>query len=90
MSDADTVRVWLVERDYDDRDLITLVYATPDGKRMIQKEQAASTIARGNGITAAREVEVDRLETVPTADLTERYASEAARVMESNDPDDPI
>lgn len=89
MSD-DAVRVWLVKRDYDDRDLITLVYATPEGDRMIRKEQAASTIARGSGVTAARDVATDRLEEVPTDDLKERYAAEAVRVSENHDPDEAI
>lgn len=87
---AETTRVWLVERDYDDRDLITLVYATPAGDRALRKEQAASTIARGSAITAAREVEADRLEPVTDEETRARYADEAARVAANNDPDDPV
>ncbi|XVH32822.1 hypothetical protein ACNS7O_06460 [Haloferacaceae archaeon DSL9] len=83
-------RLWLVERSYDARNLITLVYATPDGTRQRTKELAAEVIQRqGHTPTAAIDAEERDLEPVDDADR-ERYAAEAARMAESHDPDDEI
>lgn len=88
---TDTVRLWLVERTYDDRNLITLVYATPDGDRMLQKEIAATIMHRqGKGATAAIDVEPDRVDAVADEETQERYATEAARMAEQYDPDDEV
>lgn len=90
-ADADgeeTVRTWLVERSYDDRGLVTLVYATPDGERYVRREVAMNVLRRSPA-TAAREVEVTSLHPVPGPDR-ERYATEADRVRENNAPDDEI
>lgn len=86
---TDDVRTWLVERSYDDRNLVTLVYATPDGERALTRELAA-TMLDGSTVTAARDVDPDRLEPVTDEETRERYRTEAARVRENNDPDDPI
>ena len=88
MSEADTVRTWLVERSYDDRGLVTLVYATPDGERYVRREVAMNVLRRSPA-TAAREVEADTLEPTPESER-ERYAAEADRVRENNAPDDEI
>lgn len=88
---TDTVRLWLVERSYDDRNLITLVYATPEGDQMRQKEQAATVMhQQGQTVTAAIDVESENLESVPDEETKERYATEAARMAESHDPDEEV
>ena len=86
--DTETVRVWLVERDYDDRGLVSLVYATPDGERALRRELSARMLQR-NPTTAGREVPVGDLEPVPEEDR-DRYRREAARVRENHDPDAEI
>ncbi|SDL89855.1 hypothetical protein SAMN04487949_0104 [Halogranum gelatinilyticum] len=88
---TDTVRLWLVERSYDDRNLITLVYATPEGDGMLQKEIAATIMhQRGSAATAAIDVEPDRVDDVADEADRERYATEAARMAEQHDPDDEV
>lgn len=82
------VRCWLVERDYWDEDVVTLVYATPDGERFHQRQLAANLVVSLE-ITAAKTFDPDSLEPTPDADR-ERYATEAARIAESHDPDDPV
>jgi hypothetical protein len=86
--DTETVRVWLVERDYDDRGLVSLVYATPDGERALRRELSARMLQR-NPTTAGREVPVADLAPVPEGDR-DRYRREAARVRENHDPDAEI
>ena len=87
-SDDGTVRTWLVERSYDSRNLITLVYATPDGMRA-QTRELSSTMLDRTPVTAARDVDPDDLAPVDPDDR-ERYRTEAARVRENNAPDDEI
>lgn len=86
--EAGTVRTWLVERDYDDRGLVSLVYATPDGERALRREVSARMLQR-NPTTAARDVPSADLEAVSETDR-ERYRREAARVRENNAPDEEI
>lgn len=81
-------RVWLVERDYDQKGLVRLVYATPDGEHHLTRE-LSQQLLRETTVTAARSVDPDRLEPTPEVDR-ERYASEATRVAERNDPDEPV
>ncbi|NKE36247.1 hypothetical protein GWG54_10545 [Natronococcus sp. JC468] len=88
-AERDDVRVWLVERGYNNRDLIILKYATPDGQRLFRKELAAQAVDAGS-VTAARDVSPDNLEAVDDPELRDRYADEAARVADEHDPDDPI
>ncbi|MCL7418573.1 MAG: hypothetical protein M8354_12135 [Halalkalicoccus sp.] len=88
-SQTDDVRVWLVERGYDNRDLVVLEYATPDGERVFRKELAAQVIDTETA-TAAKDVSPDDLGTVDDPDVRERYASEATRMAEKHDPDDPV
>jgi len=85
---SEAVRCWLVERDYYDEDLITLVYATPDGRRQLTQQKSA-TLLRQQSITAAKTVAADRLEAVPETDR-DRYASEAERMADRHDPDDEV
>lgn len=88
---TDTVRMWLVERSYDDRNLITLVYSTLEGDRMLQKEQAATVMhQQGQTVTAAIDVDSEGVESVPDEETAERYATEAERMAESYDPDEEV
>jgi hypothetical protein len=87
---TETVRVWLVERSYDDRNLITLVYATPDGARALRRERSATVMQQqGSRVTAAVDVAPDALVPVDEAER-ERYADEAARMRARHDPDDEV
>jgi hypothetical protein len=88
MSD-ERVRVWLVERDYNDKGLVTLVYATPDGERSIQQHKSSTMLSK-QGVTAATEVDPEKLRVVADDERRERYATEAERVADNNDPDDEI
>lgn len=84
----DTVRCWLVERTVWDEDVVTLVYATTDGKRSYTRQLSGSLVF-STEITAATNVDPDDLE--PTAaDEVDRYATEAQRVAQRHDPDEPI
>ncbi|PSQ11824.1 hypothetical protein BRC93_04045 [Halobacteriales archaeon QS_5_70_15] len=86
--EGERVRAWLVERDYDDRGLVSVVYATPDGERALRRELSARMLQR-DPTTAAREVPVPDLEPVPEADR-ERYRREAERVRGNHRPDEEI
>ena len=88
---ADATRCWLVERSYDDRNLITLVYATPDGEQHLRKEQSAVVMHQGRStVTAAVDVAPESLAQVEDEETRERYAAEATRMVEEYDPDDPV
>ncbi|MDJ1432631.1 hypothetical protein [Halostagnicola sp. A-GB9-2] len=89
MSDS-TERCWLVERTFDDRNLVTIVYATPDGSRYHQRERSAMSLQQGSAVTAATDIDTDELEMVSDEETRERYASEVERTAEKYDPDDPI
>lgn len=86
---ADAVRCWFVERGYDNRDLVTLAYATPEGDRVFRQELAAGAI-ESKTVTAAEDVDPDNLEAVDDPETRERYADEVARVRSDHDPDDEI
>ena len=87
--DDDAVRCWLVERTFDDRNLVTLVYATPDGERYHRRELSGNALSRVD-VTAARTVPADGLEPVDDPDQRERYAAEAEAMAADHDPDDEI
>jgi hypothetical protein len=82
------MQCWLVERDFDDKGLVRLVYATRDGSRQVLRERSAARLRRDD-VTAAIEADEDQLEPVDD-DLRERYASEVARMVERHDPDDTL
>lgn len=84
------VQCWLVERSYSDRDLVTLVYATPDGSRAVTKEIPMTAISHGNiDVTAAKDVDESDLE--PVDDETrERYREEGERMRDDHAPDDEL
>ena len=89
--DPDARRCWLVERSYDDRNLITLVYATPDGTQQLRKEQSAVVMHQGRStVTAAVDVAPGDLAPVEDGETRERYALEATRTAESYEPDEEI
>jgi len=89
--DGESVRVWLVERDVDQRDLVTLTYATPDGERVLRRQHAAATMrTRGMDVTAALTVDPAELEPVADDATRERYAAEATRMATDNDPGDVV
>ena len=83
------MRCWLVEREYDDKGLVRLVYATPDGSRRLVSERSANMLRSGD-VTAARDVDPEQLDDVEDAAERERYAAEVERVRENYGPDDPI
>jgi hypothetical protein len=86
---AETVRCWLVERGYDNRDLITLKYAPPEGDRLFRRELAVQAMDSVT-VTAARDVSPDDLEPVDDPETRERYANEVERVAGEHDPDEEI
>ena len=89
MSD-ETVRCWLVERSsFGDERMVTLVYAPPEGDRHLT-QQLSPNLLRRKRVTAALDVEAERLEPVTDAETRERYGTEAARMAETHDPDDEI
>ena len=85
----DGERLWLVERTYTDRDLVVLVYATPDGSRRYRRELSPSMVGRTT-VTAAAGAAPDDLEAVDDPETRRRYAEEVDRVRESHDPDESI
>lgn len=90
MSDgAETVRVWLVERDYDDKGLVKLVYATPDGNAHLTRELSQQMLRR-SPVTAAMTVDRDRLEPVVDTETRDRYDAEADRMIAAHEPDDEV
>lgn len=86
MTDAADVRVWLVEREFTDKGMVTLVYATPDGERRLVEQRAANAI---EDVTAARDVDPDRLAPTDDGDV-DRFADEAARMADRHDPDERV
>lgn len=82
-------QVWMVERSYSDKGLVTLVYATPDGERQVRM-QRSSNMLQSSGVTAATEADPDRLQPVDDPATRERYATEVERMRERHDPDDAV
>lgn len=85
----DQVRAWLVARTVDDRDLVTLTYATPDGER-VETRQLAATHLQRSPATAAVDVPPADLDPVTDPDRRERFAAEAERMRASHAPDDEV
>ena len=86
------VRVWLVERTYsdDEQNIIILTYATPDGSRYLRKERALTSFDDVRPTTAAVDARTTSLGEVTDPYTRVRYANEARRIRDSNDPDDPV
>ncbi len=87
---SDAVRCWLVERDHDQRNLVTLTYATPDGAQTFTRQSSLETLQRRGGVTAAIDVDADDLDAVDDDEVRERYAKEVDRMQERHDPDDEV
>lgn len=87
--EGETVRCWLVDRQTPDENLVTLVYATTDGQWHLRKQLSFQLLTR-NPITAARDVERDKLEQVPDPDDRERFATQAQAMAAEHDPDDEV
>ena len=87
---TDDVRCWLVAREYDQRNLVTLTYATPDGERAYTKQTSLESLQRRDGATAARDVAPDDLDSVDDDETRERYAAEAERMAADHDPDEEV
>lgn len=83
------MRLWLVEREYDTRQTVTLTYATIDGERSYTR-QASIELLQRSPVTAA--VDRDREDTAAVADAStrERYAAEAERMAADHDPDEEV
>ncbi|MGM0605320.1 MAG: hypothetical protein ACQETB_06570 [Halobacteriota archaeon] len=92
MSDAESVRVWLVERTYsdDELNLIILTYATVDGSRYVRKERALTSFTDERETTAAVDVHPDKLGAVDDPDTRDQYAASARRMATEHDPTDEI
>lgn len=83
------MRLWLVEREYDTRQTVTLTYATVDGERSYTR-QASIELLQRNPVTAA--VDRDREDTAAVEDAAtrERYAAEAERMAADHDPGEEV
>jgi len=82
-------RCWLVERTFGDEDLVTLVYATPDGKLTHHRQRATSQLFH-SPTTAAIDVPESELQPVDDAAERDRYATEAERLMDEKAPDEHV
>lgn len=83
-------RLWLVERSYDDRNLISFTYATVDGTKQLRKELSMTLLRRrSRPITAAIEADEDELSAVDESNQ-EQFAAEAEKMQSEHDPDDEI
>ena len=87
---TETVECWLVERSFDDRNLVTIIYATPDGSRYQQRERSGTSLRTGSTVTAGAEIAESELEAVTDDATRERYASEATRTADQYEFDEPI
>lgn len=83
------MRCWLVERDYDDKGLVRLVYATEDGTHRAIQERSAAMLSRA-GVPAARTIDPNRLVRVEDEATRDRYAAEASRMRDRHDPDETV
>ncbi|MFD1587389.1 hypothetical protein ACFR9U_10365 [Halorientalis brevis] len=93
LSESETEQVWMVERTFsaDSPHILVIVYATPYGERYLQQERAFNRFGgRAPEVTAAIEANPDELAPVEDAETRERYADEAARMMDRHDPDDAV
>lgn len=87
---SETVRCWLVEREADQRDLLTLTYATPDGERAFTRRGSLETLQRHGGVSAAKEIQTEDLKPVNDPDRRKRYATEVERMRERHNPDESV
>jgi len=83
---SDEVEVWFVHREYTDKGLLTLEYATSDGSRTFVKQISPNA----PDPTAAKLVDEADLQPVDDPDEQERFQSEVARMQDRHDPDDTV
>ncbi|EMA43510.1 hypothetical protein [Halobiforma nitratireducens] len=92
--EPEQIRVWMVERTFsaDSPNIMVITYATTDGEYRLTKEWAYNRFGARNAptVTAALEVEPDRLTPVDDDETGERYASEAKRMRERHEPDESV
>ena len=86
---SDTERLWLAHREYGDESLVELVYASPDGSRRLVKHFSVQLL-RSKEITAAIDVDPEKVGTVEDEATRQRYATEVERVRESHAPDETV
>lgn len=82
---ADTERVWLVYREYTDKGMLDLVYATEDGERVLHRQRSLNA----GDPTAAVDADPDELEPADT-DEQEPYRDEVERMREQYEPGDIV
>jgi hypothetical protein len=82
-------QLWLVDRTYTDKGMISLVYATTDGEQYLQKQRSMNMLNHVD-VTAAVEADAEALDAVDDDESRERYASEATRMAEKHDPDEAV
>lgn len=83
---SDTERVWLVFREYTDKGLLSLTYATPDGEHVHHKQRSMNA----GDPTAAIDVDTDELDAVDDPEDVRRYGDEATRMRDEHDLDDRV
>lgn len=85
-------RVWLVERAYSEevQNMLELVYATEDGERKLHLQKMLSTPRQADEVTAARDVDGEKLEPVRDDEDVERYVREVERMREEYDADEAV
>jgi hypothetical protein len=86
----DEERLWLVDRTYTDKGLVSLVYATTDGERALHQQRSMNMLRQGADVTAATTADPDDLDSVDDAETRRRYAEEASRMADQHDPDDAV
>lgn len=82
---ADRVRVWLVERTFsdDEHNVVILLYATPDGERVLRKERALPSFSGTERETTASVLaDTENLETVSDPERRQWFAAEATRMQD--------
>ncbi|MFB6129943.1 MAG: hypothetical protein ABEJ28_03870 [Salinigranum sp.] len=91
-ADAETERLWLVERTYsdDEQNIVILVYATPDGSRYLRKERALTSFGDRRETLAAVDAPASNLGEVTDPETRERYRTEATRMADGHAPDDAV
>ena len=88
-SEADR-RLWLVERTYTDKGMVSLIYATTDGEYSHQRQRSMNMLRQGADVTAAIDADAESLEAVEDPETRERYAGEATRMADRHDPDESV
>jgi len=89
MPEADTRRLWLVDRKSRDDRLISLIYATTAGTHSVTRERSLNLL-RKRPATAAVDVPTAELQSVDDTETRERYGTEAARMADRHDPGDEV